>query len=144
MEQNVMSKTTKAQLRASDKYRRANIMSVLLQVNRKTEADIIDVLESCPNKMGYIKALIRNDNGIEQDTWVLSINDEDEIRNYQLHASTEAEAVAEAKRIVALFDGWLKGRIDKRDWQVIKGKVDDTSWTGIIDDEESEPIYLFR
>lgn len=132
MEQNIMSKTTEAQLRASDKYKKANIMNVLLQVNRKTEVDIVNILEACPNKMGYIKKLIRQDNGLAHDTWTLKVNDEDEVRTYPLNSESEVDAVAEAKRIVSLFDGWMKGRIDRSGWCIIKNG------------DEDKPLFLFK
>lgn len=135
---------TEAQLRAQDKYKKANIMSVLLQVNRRTESDIVEVLENCPNKMGYIKNLIREQMGFGAAHYVLCINDEDDIRHLQLSSVTAEDALVEAKRIVELFDGLLKGRVDKHDWHIIKGEVDDTSPTGLVDDDDSKPIYLYR
>ena len=132
MEQNTMGKATEAQLRASDKYKKANIMNVLLQVNRKTEADIVTILEACPNKMGYIKKLIRQDNGLAHDAWTLKVNDEDEVRTYPLNVESEVEAIAEAKRIVSLFDGWMKGRIDRSGWRIIKNG------------DEDKPLFLFK
>lgn len=135
---------TEAQLRAQDKYKKANIMSVLLQVNRRTESDIVEVLENCPNKMGYIKNLIREQMGFGATHYVLCINDEDDIRHLQLSSVTAEDALVEAKRIVELFDGLLKGRVDKHDWHIIKGEVDETSPTGLVDDDDSKPIYLYR
>lgn len=135
---------TEAQLRAQDKYKKANIMNVLLQVNRKTESDIVEVLESCPNKMGYIKNLIREQMGVGETHYVLCINDEDDIRHLQLSSVTAEDALIEAKQIVELFDGLLKGRVDKHDWHIIKGEVDETSPTGLVDDDDSKPIYLYR
>lgn len=132
MEQNTMGKATEAQLRASDKYKKANIMNVLLQVNRKTEVDIVTILEACPNKMGYIKKLIRQDNGLSYDTWTLKVNDEDEVRTYPLNGESEVEAIAEAKRIISLFDGWMKGRIDRSGWCIIKNG------------DEDKPLFLFK
>lgn len=135
---------TEAQLRAQDKYKKANIMNVLLQVNRRTESDIVEVLENCPNKMGYIKNLIREQMGVGATHYVLCINDEDDIRHLQLSSVTAEDALIEAKRIVELFDGLLKGRVDKHDWHIIKGEVDETSPTGLVDDDDSKPIYLYR
>lgn len=132
MEHNTMGKATEAQLRASDKYKKANIMNVLLQVNRKTEVDLVTILEACPNKMGYIKKLIRQDNGLAHDAWTLKVNDEDEVRTYPLNSESEVEAVAEAKQIVSLFDGWMKGRIDRSGWCIIKNG------------DEDKPLFLFK
>lgn len=50
-----------SQKRATAKYQAANIKKYTLGVNRKTEADLIEVLDSIPNRQGYIKSLIRQD-----------------------------------------------------------------------------------
>lgn len=52
---------TKAQIKASNKYDKENTKSVLLKLNKKTDADIIEMLDAVPSKMGYIKDLIRQD-----------------------------------------------------------------------------------
>lgn len=56
-----MAKTSDAQKRAVAKYDAENTKSFLLKLNKKTDADIIAFLENQPNKMGYIKQLIRDD-----------------------------------------------------------------------------------
>lgn len=50
-----------AQKRAVAKYDRENTKSYLLKLNRKTDADIIEFLEQQPNKLAYLKNLIRDD-----------------------------------------------------------------------------------
>ena len=134
---------TEAQLRAGKKYKTANIVNVALQFNKKTEPILTDFVRSLPNKSGYIKNLIKADSGIDYDKWVLMINDEDDVRRYQLHAHTAQDAVEEAEKIVSLFMGMLKGRIDTSDWLVVRGVVDDSSPIGITDADD-EPIYLFK
>ena len=52
---------TEAQRRAKQKYDAENTVTVVLKLNRKTDADVIRALEECGNKQGYIKALIRAD-----------------------------------------------------------------------------------
>lgn len=52
---------TKAKIRANNKYNQANTILVPIRLNKKTDADIIDKLQSVDNKAGYIKALIRKD-----------------------------------------------------------------------------------
>lgn len=52
---------SKAQLRAQAKYDKDNTVQVTLKLNKKTDADIIEYLNSCTNKQGYIKELIRTD-----------------------------------------------------------------------------------
>lgn len=47
--------------KAVDKWRKSNTKAYSFSVMIKTEQDIIEKLESVPNKAGYIKALIRAD-----------------------------------------------------------------------------------
>ena len=51
--------TSKAQLRAQAKYDKDNTVQVKLKLNKKTDKDIIDFLESRKNKQGTIKVLLR-------------------------------------------------------------------------------------
>lgn len=44
------------------RYDRTHTKQVILKLNKKTDADILRVLEKCGNKQGYIKSLIRADN----------------------------------------------------------------------------------
>lgn len=56
--------TTEAQKRAQKKYDEANrdkFRIVNLKLNRESDADIIEKLESMDNIQGYIKTLIRAD-----------------------------------------------------------------------------------
>lgn len=53
---------TKAQVKASNKYDKENTKNINLRLNKKTDKDILDFLETVqPSKMGYIKNLIRKD-----------------------------------------------------------------------------------
>lgn len=56
-----MKKTSEAQKRAVAKYDAANTKSHLLKLNKKTDADIIAYLDQQPNKLAYLKKLIRDD-----------------------------------------------------------------------------------
>lgn len=56
-----MKKTSKAQLKAGAKYDAANTVQVKMKLNKHTDEDIINRLQSVPNKQGYIKGLIRDD-----------------------------------------------------------------------------------
>ena len=56
-----MKKTSDAQKRAVAKYDAANTKSHLLKLNCKTDADIIAHLDQQPNKLAYLKKLIRDD-----------------------------------------------------------------------------------
>lgn len=51
--------SSEAQKRASAKYDADNTVRITLKLNRKTDADIIQKLESKPNKNAYIKAKLR-------------------------------------------------------------------------------------
>lgn len=53
--------TSKAQIKAQAKYDKANTVQLTLKLNKKTDADIIEALESVSNKQGFIKELIRED-----------------------------------------------------------------------------------
>ena len=46
---------------AKERYDKANTVQVKLKLNKKTDADILDKLQSVDNKQGYIKELIRAD-----------------------------------------------------------------------------------
>lgn len=50
--------TTEAQRRALKKYA-SKTVQIMVKLNNKTDADIIQKLSSEPNKQGYIKRLIR-------------------------------------------------------------------------------------
>lgn len=52
---------TEAQKKAKAKYDKANTKQIMLKLNLKTDADILDQLDSVENKQGYIKDLIRKD-----------------------------------------------------------------------------------
>ena len=52
---------TEAQKRAKSKYNKANTKQVILRLNLKTDADVLERLEEVESKQGYIKKLIRND-----------------------------------------------------------------------------------
>lgn len=52
---------TKAQIKASNKYDKENTKQVSLRLNKKTDSDILNHLETVGSKQGYIKELIRKD-----------------------------------------------------------------------------------
>lgn len=54
-------KKVSAKVKASMKYNAANVKQVKLNLNKKTDADIIEALAECGNMQGYIKDLIRKD-----------------------------------------------------------------------------------
>lgn len=53
--------STEAQKKASANYAKKMTKCVNLALNKKTDADIIEKLDSVDSKMGYIKKLIRED-----------------------------------------------------------------------------------
>lgn len=56
-----MNKKQSAQVKASIKYNAKNVKQIKLNLNLKTDADIIEALAYCGNMQGYIKDLIRKD-----------------------------------------------------------------------------------
>lgn len=52
---------SEARTRASTKYNKTHVRQFKLNLNIKTDADIIAKLDSLDNKQGYVKELIRND-----------------------------------------------------------------------------------
>lgn len=56
-----MTKEKSAQVKASMKYNQKNVKQVKINLNRKTDADIIEYLEKADNVQGLIKDLIRQD-----------------------------------------------------------------------------------
>lgn len=52
---------SKAQIKASEKYDRLNTKQIILKLNKRTDADILEILDNVGNKQGYIKDLIRQD-----------------------------------------------------------------------------------
>lgn len=54
-----MARSKEAHSRANVKWAAANIKQVKVNLNLKADSDIIERLESEPNKQGFIKAAIR-------------------------------------------------------------------------------------
>lgn len=52
---------TEQQKRAQIKYDKANTRQITFKFNLKTDADILEKLDSVDNRQGYIKEIIRND-----------------------------------------------------------------------------------
>lgn len=53
--------TSDAQKKANAKYDAQNTKQVMLKLNKVTDADILEHLDSIDNRQGYIKRLIRQD-----------------------------------------------------------------------------------
>lgn len=54
-------KVSEAEYKAAQKYRKANTKKITLELNIKTDEDILVWLDQQNNKQGYIKQLIRDD-----------------------------------------------------------------------------------
>lgn len=52
---------TEAQIKAQAKYDAKNTRQLHLKLNRRTDWDVLEKLDSVPSKQGYIKKLIRAD-----------------------------------------------------------------------------------
>lgn len=59
-----MDEKRKAHVKASVKYNANNVKQIKMNLNKKTDADIIKHLEHVDNVQGYIKDLIRQDMNI--------------------------------------------------------------------------------
>lgn len=57
-----IEKNLTPKVKASMKYNEKNVKQIKLALNKKTDEDIIKILESKDNIQGYIKELIRKDN----------------------------------------------------------------------------------
>lgn len=56
-----MSKTSKSQIKAVERYNKANTVAICIRLNKETDKDILEALERVVSKQGYIKDLIRAD-----------------------------------------------------------------------------------
>ena len=56
-----MAKVSQKRLDEIAKYDAENTVQIKLKLNKKTDSDIINKLDSVPNKQGYIKGLVRED-----------------------------------------------------------------------------------
>lgn len=52
-------KTRASQIRASEKYDKANTVRLSIKLNKHTDADILAALDCSGNKQGLIKAALR-------------------------------------------------------------------------------------
>lgn len=64
--------STKAEIKAINRYNKENTKIIPLRLNLKNDMDIMNKLEQVPSKMGYIKDLIRKDIEHENQSKVLS------------------------------------------------------------------------
>lgn len=82
---------------AQEKYDRENTIRVTFKLNKKTEADIIEALESADKKQTFIKEAIRNYIGKElarADKWIpCSERLPEEYGHYLVTATHEGELI---------------------------------------------------
>lgn len=52
---------SRAQVKAAVKYNKTKTRTYCLRLNKETDKDIIEILDSVTSKQGYIKQLIRED-----------------------------------------------------------------------------------
>lgn len=146
MEQKVMSKASEAQLRAVDKYNKEKMFSVAFRVNKITDKDVGDRLAEVSNTRAYLLRLIRKDIAErDEHRYFLHIDTtfggNDMGRDIMLESRTEAEAVAEAKRIRQTFadivDHCSEGEVE---WVVFRAIKDEYAMSGYSD--TSDPISI--
>ena len=56
-----MAKNSAARIKSNAKYDAANTVQVHLKLNKKTDKDVIDKLDTVPSKQTYLKNLVRED-----------------------------------------------------------------------------------
>ena len=52
---------TESQKQASIRYHKKNIVNLIVGLNRKTDADLLEFLNTQPNKAGLVKKLLRKE-----------------------------------------------------------------------------------
>lgn len=52
---------SESQNKATQNYKKKNVKKYLLELNRNTDQELIDKMESVQNKQGYLKELIKKD-----------------------------------------------------------------------------------
>ncbi len=60
---------SRAQIKAATKYNKEKTILVSIRLNKETDKDIIEILNSVTNKQGFIKALIREAYEDKDDTF---------------------------------------------------------------------------
>ena len=90
---------SQAQLRAQNKYDKVHTKSIMLKLNRTSDADILAKLDDVDNRQGYVKRLIRQD--IRGNSPVLSI----EALRYLVYPV----AIKNRLRSVYLFGSYARG-----------------------------------
>lgn len=56
-----MAQTKAEKNRVIERWQRENVVRITVKLNKHTDADILDKLETVKSKQGYIKALVRAD-----------------------------------------------------------------------------------
>lgn len=145
MEQKKMA-MTESMKRAQDKYLKNTTVSVCFRANKNTDSDVVAHLKTVDNTRAYLLRLIRKDIAErDEHRYFLHIDTtyggNDMGRDIMLESRTEAEAIAEAKRIKQTFADIVNDcSYDNVDWVVFRAIKDEFSMMGYAD--MSDPINI--
>lgn len=137
---------TESMKRAQDKYLKNTTVSVCFRANKNTDSDVVEHLKTVDNTRAYLLRLIRKDIAErDEHRYFLHIDttvgDNDMGRDVMLESRTEAEAIAEAKRIKQTFADIVDDcSYNNVDWVVFRAIKDEYSMMGYAD--MSDPISL--
>jgi len=137
---------TESMKRAQDKYLKNTTVSVCFRANKNTDSDVVAHLKTVDNTRAYLLRLIRKDIAErDEHRYFLHIDTtyggNDMGRDIMLESRTEAEAIAEAKRIKQTFADIVNDcSYDNVDWVVFRAIKDEFSMMGYAD--MSDPINI--
>ena len=63
--------TSKAQLKAVERYNKAKTKTLCIRLTKETDKDIIDLLSDTGNKQGLIKSLLRSEIDMRENGYTL-------------------------------------------------------------------------
>lgn len=129
MEQKKMA-ITEAQKRATAKYLKESMVQVAIRVNKNTDMDVLEYLQTIDNKRAYLLSMIRADiSRHSKRRWYLLIDPvkEELFRVMKLNATSKVEAIAEAEQIKSVFDKFVGS---KTTWSICSAIEDEGSLTG--------------
>ena len=130
MEQKKKMAITEAQKRATAKYLKESMVQVAIRVNKNTDMDVLEYLQTIDNKRAYFLSMIRADiSRHSKRRWYLLIDPvkEELFRVMKLNATSKAEAIAEAEQIKSVFDKFVGS---KTTWSICSAIEDEGSLTG--------------
>ena len=121
---------SQAQKRATAKYLKESMVQVAFRVNKNTDTDALEYLQTIENKRAYFLSMIRADiSRHSKRRWYLLIDPvrEDLFRVMKLNAISKAEAIAEAEQIKSVFEKFVGS---KTTWSICSAIEDEGSLTG--------------